>query len=176
MVSHKKLFGEKMKTKESIPVKTRKGVAAIPERLKALDAQEYFAVLATDDGRQPYTSLVAYALTPDMRKVVFATPKNTRKYANIVLRSAHVALLIDTRSKRKKDLLETEAITIIGAAKPVRKGKTWDKLAEMLLKKHPDLEEFLNSSTTALLVVDIAQCVHVSRFQTVSVLDYTSLR
>ena len=160
-----------MTTKEQIPVKTQKGAAVIPERLKALNSEEYFAVLATDDGQQPYTSLVAYALTPDTKKIIFATPKNTRKYTNII-HSANVALLIDNRSKRKKNLLETEAITIIGMAKPVRKGKAWDELAKIFLMKHPDLEEFINSPTTALMAVDITQCVHVSRFQTVSVLDY----
>jgi nitroimidazol reductase NimA-like FMN-containing flavoprotein (pyridoxamine 5'-phosphate oxidase superfamily) len=157
--------------KEQIPVKTQKGVAAIPERMKALNAEEYFAVLATDDGHRPYTSLVAYALTPDTKKIIFATPIKTRKYTNIIS-SANVALLIDNRSKRKKSLMATEAITIIGKAKPVRKGKAWDELAKIFLMKHPDLEEFISFSTTALMAVDIAQCVHVSRFQTVSVLDY----
>jgi heme iron utilization protein len=161
-----------MPIKELIPVNTQKGAAAIPERLQALNTHEYFAVLATDDGQRPYTSLVSFALTPDTKKIIFATPRNTRKYTNIV-RSANVALLIDNRSKIKKNLLKTEAITIIGIAKPVKKGKTWDELARIFLIKHPDLTEFLNSSTTALMAVDIAQCVHVSRFQTVSVLDYT---
>jgi heme iron utilization protein len=161
-----------MTLKEQIPVKTQKGAAAIPERLKVLNTQEYFAVLATDDGRRPYTSLVSFALTPDMKRIIFATPKKTRKYSNII-HSANVALLIDSRSKRKKSLMETEAITIIGMAKPVRKGKAWDEFAKIFLMKHPDLEEFINFSTTALMAVDIAQCVHVSRFQTVSVLDYT---
>ena len=139
------MSGEKMTTKEQIPVKTQKGNAVIPERLKALNAEEYFAVLATDDGHRPYTSLVAYALTPDAKKIIFATPKKTRKYTNIIS-SANVALLIDNRSKRKKNLLETEAITIIGIAKPVRKGKTWDELAKIFLMKHSDLEEFINFS------------------------------
>jgi heme iron utilization protein len=161
-----------MKTKEPIPVKTQKGAAAIPERLKAFNAEEYFAVLATDDGHRPYTSLVAYALTPDTKKIIFATPKKTRKYANIIS-SANVALLIDNRSKRKKSLMETEAITIIGIAKPVRKGKTRDQLATIFLLKHPDLEAFINSPTTALMAINIVQCVHVSHFQTVSVLDFT---
>ncbi len=160
-----------MKTKEQIPVKTQKGAAVIPERLKAFNAEEYFAVLATDDGHRPYTSLIAYALTPDTKKIIFATPKKTRKYTNIIS-SANVALLVDNRSKRKKSLMETEAITIIGMAKPVRKGKAWDEFAKIFLLKHPDLEQFLNYSTTALMAVDITQCVHVSRFQTVSVLDY----
>jgi heme iron utilization protein len=161
-----------MTTKEQIPVKTQKGVAAIPERMKVLNAEEYFAVLATDDGHRPYTSLVAYALTPDTKRVIFATPKKTRKYTNIIS-SASVSFLIDNRSKRKKSLMGTEAITIIGLAKPIRKGKAWDELAKIFLLKHSDLEEFINFPTTALMVVDIAQCVHVSRFQTVSVLDYT---
>jgi nitroimidazol reductase NimA-like FMN-containing flavoprotein (pyridoxamine 5'-phosphate oxidase superfamily) len=161
-----------MKTKEQIPVKTQKGAAAIPERMKALNVEEYFAVLATDDSHRPYTSLVAYALTPDTKKIIFATPKKTRKYTNIIS-SANVSLLIDNRSKRKKNLLATEAITIIGLAKPIRKGKAWDEFAKIFLMKHPDLEEFINFSTTALMAIDIAQCVHVSRFQTVSVLDYT---
>jgi len=161
-----------MKAKEQIPVTTQKGNAVIHERLKALNAEEYFAVLATDDGHRPYNSLVAYALTPDAKKIIFATPKKTRKYTNII-RSAHVALLIDNRSKRKKNLMETEAITIIGTAKPVRKGKTWNEFAKTFLMKHPDFEEFINFPTTALMVVDISQCIHVNRFQTISILDYT---
>jgi len=36
---------------------------------------EYFAVLATDDHGQPYTSLVNFALTPDCKAVIFATPR-----------------------------------------------------------------------------------------------------
>jgi len=158
-----------------IPIQVQKGVAAIPERLKTLDARGHFAVLATDDDGRPYTSLVTYALTPDMRHLVFATPKKTRKYANII-RSSNVALLIDNRSPKKEKLLETEAVTIIGIAKPVRKGKLRDKLVETLLKKHPDLEEFVSSPTTALIVVDITQCVHVNQFQNVTVWNFPESR
>jgi nitroimidazol reductase NimA-like FMN-containing flavoprotein (pyridoxamine 5'-phosphate oxidase superfamily) len=170
---HNGQLGEEMTIKEKIPVETQKGVALIPERLKTFNSKEYFAVLATGDGSQPYTSLIAYALTHDMKKIIFATPRNTRKYTNII-HSANVALLIDNRSKRKKNLLETEAITIIGIAKPVKKGKTWNELAKTFLMKHPDLEEFIKSPATALMAVDITRCLHVGRFQTVSVLDYSN--
>ena len=108
--------------KEKIPVTTRNGKAEIPERLKDLDVKENFAVLATDDAGLPYTSLISYALTPDVKTAIFATPKGTRKYRNI-LNSSQVALLIDNRSKSKHKLMDTEAITIIGTAKHVRKGK-----------------------------------------------------
>ena len=50
--------------------------------LKAFDALR-FAVLATSDNRTPYTSLIAFALTPDRHTLIFATPKATRKYENI---------------------------------------------------------------------------------------------
>jgi len=158
-----------------IPTQVQKGTAAIPERLKTLDAHGHFAVLATEDNGRPYTALVAYALTPDMRQLVFATPKKTRKYANII-RSSNVALLIDNRSLKKRKLLETEAVTIIGIAKPVRKGTLRDKFAGTLLKKHPDLQEFVNSPTTALIVVDITQYIHVNQFQTVTVWNFPESR
>ncbi|OPY70218.1 MAG: Pyridoxamine 5'-phosphate oxidase [Syntrophorhabdus sp. PtaU1.Bin002] len=155
---------------EQVPVTTRKGTVAIPEKLREFDAKEYFGVLATDDAGIPYTSLISYALTPDLKTAIFATPKGTTKYRNI-LHSPQVALLIDNRSKGKHRLLKTEAITIMGAAKHVRKGKTWEKLAEIFLKKHPDLEAFLNSPTTALVAVQILRCIHVGHFQTLSVWD-----
>ena len=155
-------------TKEQIPVTTKKGTVVIPERLKDFDVKEDFAVLATDDNGSPYTSLISYALTPDLRMVIFATPKGTRKYKNI-LNSSQVALLIDNRSKSKHRLLETEAITVIGAAKYVRKGKKWDELSRIFLRKHPDLEEFIHASTTALMAVQIIECIHVGHFQTLSV-------
>lgn len=157
---------------EQIPVTTKKGTVAIPERLKDFDAKENFAVLATDDTGSPYASLISYALTPDLKTVIFATPKDTRKYRNI-LNSSQVALLIDNRSTSKYGLMETEAITIIGIAKNVRRGKKWDELSKVFLRKHPDLEEFLHAQTTALIAVKITGCVHVSHFQTLSVWNST---
>lgn len=153
---------------EQVPVTTRKGTVAIPEKLREFDAKEYFGVLATDDAGMPYTSLISYALTPDLKTAIFATPKDTTKYKNI-LHSPQVALLIDNRSKGKNRLLKTEAITIIGTAKHVRKGKTWEKLAEIFLTKHPDLKEFLNAATTALMAMQIGRCIHVGHFQTLSI-------
>jgi heme iron utilization protein len=159
--------------RNTIPHETKKGKVAIPGRLQVLNVTEAFAVLATNDNGQPYTSLVSYALTPDMRKVVFATPKKTSKYKNI-LSSSRVALLIDNRSQKANKLLATEAVTVMGTAKLIRKGKAWDVLAEILLAKHPDLGEFLYAPTTALIGVDILQCIHVGHFQTISIWNCAS--
>jgi heme iron utilization protein len=151
----------------SIPAKTKRGSVSVPERLEVLNQRERHAVLSTDSKGQPYSSLVAFALLPDLKKAVFATPKATLKYENI-LENPHVALLIDTRSNREGDLMGAEAITIIGRAKPIRRGKTWNDLSRILLQKHPGLTKFVRSATTALVLIEASRCIHVSQFQTVS--------
>ena len=149
-----------------IPNTTSQGAVVVSQRLKRLDQAEPFAVLATDDGGSPYTSLVAFAVTPDMRHVVFATPKATRKYRNIKARK-DVSLLVDNRAA-SRDLMKAEAITIVGLAAPLRRGRQWQEMAAVLLEKHPHLQEFIFSTSTALVSIDVTEYVHVSRFQTVS--------
>jgi nitroimidazol reductase NimA-like FMN-containing flavoprotein (pyridoxamine 5'-phosphate oxidase superfamily) len=155
---------------EKVPSTTRKGSVLIPERLKVLDRMEYFAVLATADDGQPYTSLVNFALTPDCKAIIFATPRATRKYRNMI-KTKSVALLIDSRSKKTKNLMGTEAVTVIGNARPLRRGKAWEAFVNIYIRKHPDLAEFVYSPSTAFMVVDAIRCVHVSQFQTISVWD-----
>ena len=157
-----------MMKKEQVPSKTKKGFVSVPERMKALDETECFAVLATDEGGRPYTSLINFAFTVDLKKVIFATPRETRKYKNI-LKTHHISLLIDNRSKTRKNLMETEAVTVIGTAHPIRKGKVREELAAIFLKKHPDLESFIQSPSTVLIVLEANRCIHVSKFQTISV-------
>lgn len=160
-----------MTEKRDIPKKTSKGVVSVPDRLKLFDKNERFAVLATDDRGRPYASLVSYAVTPDLKKVIFATPRETQKYRNII-QARDVSLLIDNRGKAgSKGIMEAEAITIIGVAKPLRRGETWEKMAGIFLKKHPGLEEFIKATSTALIVVEAVRCIHVGHFQTVSVWD-----
>jgi nitroimidazol reductase NimA-like FMN-containing flavoprotein (pyridoxamine 5'-phosphate oxidase superfamily) len=158
-----------MTRQEDIPTITKKGSASVPERLKVFDKHERFAVLATDDNGRPYTSLVTYAVTPELNRIIFATPRGTQKYKNI-MQSKNVALLIDNRTKKgKKTIMEAEAITIVGVARPLRRGKKWDEMAALFLKKHPGLEGFIRAETTALIIVDAIRCIHVGQFQTVSV-------
>lgn len=139
----------------------------VPERLREMNDLERFAVLATQEEGRPYASLVAYALSPDLRTVIFATPKNTRKYKNIV-KVDHVALLIDNRP-RGLPIAKGEAVTLTGRAKFLRKGRERDEMVRAYLDKHPDLKDFVESPTTALVALRIDQAVHVCDFQTVTV-------
>ena len=153
--------------KRSIPLQKTSGSADVPARLRALNRSQRHAVLATDGKGQPYTSLVAFALTDDASGIIVATPKKTRKYRNII-RNNRVSLLIDTRTNSARGYLQSEAMTILGTATPVRKSRKRDALAGLLVKKHPALADFVQSSSTALVFVTLEKVLHVGRFQIVS--------
>jgi nitroimidazol reductase NimA-like FMN-containing flavoprotein (pyridoxamine 5'-phosphate oxidase superfamily) len=161
------------KTRRTIPDKVTKGNVSVIERLFSIDISQPHAVLATESNGQPYTSLVAYALSPDARGIVFTTPKSTRKHRNI-LKNKKVSLLIDTRTNTERDYLNAESVTILGKAYPVRKGKKWIALSRILLKKHPRLADIMDSPETTLVLIRITTCIHVSQFQSVTVWNVKS--
>ena len=127
-----------------------------------------FAVLATSDEGRPYTSLIAYALTPDCRTVIFATKKATQKYRNLKEQPS-VSILIDNRSQTPQDLGHAEAVTLLGTAKPLRAGARKEEYTGIFTARHPQLADFVNDPGTALLAMTIEQAVHVTQFQNVSV-------
>lgn len=147
-----------------IPVNVSPGSADVPERLRALDNSQPHAVLATVSDGLPYTSLVAFRFTSDLKGIIFATPRATRKYRSI-LKNRNVSVLVDNRSNTLNDYLGAEAVTAAGTARPVRRGRKRDKLAVLLMEKHPALKEFINAPGTALVLVDISVYQHVGGFQ-----------
>lgn len=155
------------KQKKIIPDKVSKGNISVLDRLRVLNKKQRHAVLATYSNGQPYTSLMSYALTHDMKGVILITPRLTRKYKNI-LKNNKVSLLIDTRSNLEKGYLNAESITILGNAQPAKKGNKWSKLAQIFLKKHPKLIDFVYSPETAIILIEIKHCFHVTKFQEVS--------
>ena len=54
------------KTAEPIPTRVSKSSVPVINRLRILNKTQMHAVLATDSNGQPYTSLIAFALTPDL--------------------------------------------------------------------------------------------------------------
>ncbi len=145
-----------------------KGNVTIPERLAEMNVARRSAVLATSSNDHPYTSLVAFALTPDFKGALFATPRNTLKYRNLV-KSPNVALLIDNRTNTTQDLIDAEAVTIIGRAKKLRRGKRQDELMKIFLEKHPILDAFVKAKNTTLIYIEVKRYIHVSSFQSVTV-------
>lgn len=158
-----------MKTKsELVPSRRTEGSADALAKLRKIAARQLYAVLAVSAGGAPYVSLVAFALAADGRRLLFATPKETRKYRS--LRSnPRVSLLVDTRTNTGRDYLGAESVTVEGRARTLRQGRRREEMAEVLRRRHPRLGLFLDSPATAVVLVEITQVVHAGRFQEVSV-------
>lgn len=138
------------------------------DRIHALLESQPLAVLSTQRDGQPYSSLMAFAHTDDLKRMIVATGTSTRKYQNIITES-RVSLLVDNRSNREEDFHEAAALTIMGVAKPVEHDErpVYEKL---YLGRHPYLEKFLLSPSTTFFKIEIHHYLLVTRFQ--SVMEY----
>jgi nitroimidazol reductase NimA-like FMN-containing flavoprotein (pyridoxamine 5'-phosphate oxidase superfamily) len=152
---------------DKIPFNKTQGNVDVQERLHILNKKQRHAVLATDSDGQPYTSLVAFALTPDAKGLLFATPKQTTKYKNM-LKNRKVSLLIDSRKNTAKGYMASEAVSIMGTASAVRKGTIREKLTGVFIGKHPELAGFVNATSTAVILVAFDKIIHAGKFQTVT--------
>ncbi|MHB0999201.1 MAG: pyridoxamine 5'-phosphate oxidase family protein [Armatimonadota bacterium] len=123
-------------------------------------SSQMLAVLATCSDDHPYTSLVAFTASSDLKKIYFATFRSTRKFVNLI-HNARISMLIDNRSNQQSDFLEGIAVTVIGSVNETAK----DEAAELFLQKHPDLKDFIDSSDTALMEVRVERYLLVSKFQ-----------
>jgi len=141
------------------------GASQLRVLLKDLFASPKLAVLATHRDWQPYSNLVAFATTNHLKYVLFATPRATRKYANIAADS-RVAMLMDNRSNREDDLHSAVAVTATGKAEEPRATEK-NRYVEIYLRKHAHMREFLLSPNCALLKVEVDAYYVVSRFQNV---------
>ncbi len=135
----------------------------LESEVRNLLASQEVAVLSTQEQDHPYLNLVAFAETCDLRTLLFATPRATRKYGNLSSKSG-VALLVDNRSNDATDIREAMAVTVIGIAFEVPDSER-ERFERVYLEKQPHMEEFLSSPSTALIKVDVESYLLVSRFR-----------
>lgn len=140
----------------------------VREKIHALLSSQRLAVLSTQRDGQPYSSLMAFAFTDDLKNIVIATGKSTRKHQNIV-QECRVSLLVDNRSNSDDDFSAATALTVLGQAQRIEEAER-PLYAKLYLSRHPSLESFLASPATALLKVRVSHYLLVSRFQ--SVMEY----
>jgi nitroimidazol reductase NimA-like FMN-containing flavoprotein (pyridoxamine 5'-phosphate oxidase superfamily) len=137
---------------------------ALSEILEILDEQR-FAVLSTHSDGQPYASLVAFSVTRDIRKILFCTPRSTRKYANLSC-DARVAMLVHNSHNAAIDCEQAVSVTATGAAIEIRGDQPGEERATFLAK-HPDLEDFVTDPLNAFMSVEVSDYHFVRRFQDV---------
>jgi nitroimidazol reductase NimA-like FMN-containing flavoprotein (pyridoxamine 5'-phosphate oxidase superfamily) len=141
------------------------------ETLAALLASQRSAVLATQRDGQPYCSLMAFAASGDLRTLIIATLRTTRKYANLAA-EPRVALLVDNRANQTADNQAALAVTVMGTAAEVDPGAR-GRLEQMLLAKHPHLKDFVRSPDCAIVRIQVEKYYLVRRFQEVVELAIT---
>jgi heme iron utilization protein len=87
-------------------------------QMKALFTGQGLAIVSTQEHGQPYCNLVAFASTDDLKHLIFATNRATRKFANID-ENPRVSMLIDNRSNRISDFHEAVAVNAVGLAEEI---------------------------------------------------------
>lgn len=142
---------------------------ALRARVDHLFNTQLQGVLATQQHAQPYTSLMAFAHTPDLRYLIFATYRDTQKHANLLLNSA-VSFLIDNRSNDPADYQHAMAISVCGSAQAVPVDER-ARFLSIYLAKHPTLREFASTPDCALLRIVVSCYRVVSEFQAVELLS-----
>lgn len=136
--------------------------------LKDFFLSQPLAVLATYGKGQSYGSLVAFAETDNLKSLLFATMRDTRKFANLI-ENPMIALVMDNRANREADFHHAIAVTATGTVEEAGALEK-DLLMKLYLSKHPYLEDFVTSPSCALLKLDVATYFIVRDFQKVTVL------
>ena len=137
----------------------------IKKRLKDLFVSQNLAVLATHQDGQPYTSLVAFAATDDLKHIFFVTPRTTRKFANLTADS-RVAVLVNSSINQPSDFHQAVSVTVVGSAEEIN-GPEREQHLQNYVAKHPHLVDFAKSPTCALVRVTAKSYYMVKNFQNV---------
>lgn len=138
----------------------------VRNKIKEMLDSESFAVLSTQGEGQPYSSLISFAFSEDLRTIIFATPSKTRKF-DLISKSDRVSILIDNRSTNPESINNISAITLTGKATIITDAEKALRWSEILISAHPHLEAFVKSPTTSIITVDVFKYFYVKRFQEV---------
>jgi len=120
-------------------------------------------VLATFDGGQPYTSLMAFVPQAGRGSLLLVSRRNSRKYRNL---TAHpqVALLLDNRTQPLEDFMTVTAVTAVGAVCEVG-GEEEESGRRRFILRHPEMEGFVRDPECALFRLQVAEYIVVTAFE-----------
>ena len=135
------------------------------EKLTRLFDSQLIAVLGTSSDDDPYTCLVGFKFTSDLRNVIFATMRNRLKYRQISS-NPRVSLIIDDRKNSPSDFNHATSATIAGTAIDTEEPER-AMLADMLIEKHPFLSDFVKDSNCAIMKVMVEKMYIVGDFEKV---------
>lgn len=128
-----------------------------------LDSQ-LFCVLTTnlEDTSFPYSSLIAFLNSDDLKYIYFATSRKTTKFSNL-LSDPKICMFFDNRSNELEDVSNAITATVLGKVEELDKEKN-ERILNQLIQKYPQLEDFVKSASTAFLRMDVEEYVVVHSF------------
>ncbi|MFW9852627.1 MAG: pyridoxamine 5'-phosphate oxidase family protein, partial [Candidatus Thorarchaeota archaeon] len=118
-------------------------------RINNLLESQLFCVLTTNlkDSNFPYSSLIAFFHTPDLKHIYFATSRKTTKFANL-LSDPKVCIFFDNRSNELEDVIETVSATVLGKVEELNKEREIELISQFI-DKYPQLKDFVQNIDTA---------------------------
>jgi len=138
-------------------------------RIKSLLYSQLYGVLSTQgEEGVPHASIIAFASADDLSAIVFATPRNTRKYDNMLARD-RIAFFIDDRRASGKEIMDASGVEAQGRVRELR-GKERDDYRAIYVARHPDMASFADAPGSALMLLDVERYDMVDHFQHVLVL------
>jgi nitroimidazol reductase NimA-like FMN-containing flavoprotein (pyridoxamine 5'-phosphate oxidase superfamily) len=121
------------------------------EKIKALAREKDICVLATVSGKNPYCSLMAYAVDENVIEFYMTTSRLTKKFTNIK-NNPNVSLLIDSRETIPRT--NAQALTVSGKCEIISSHETKNQtIKEKLLARHPHLKLILNAPYSEILCI-----------------------
>ncbi len=138
------------------------------DTIHELMTSQPYAVLCTQGDGQPYGSVIAFTVNPQLNAAVFATPIDTHKY-RLLCACEQVALVVDNRADAQPDDNSCiDALTATGRAVQLCQVDEIELWQRALCKKHPLMQEFICATGNAFFRIDIQRYIHVTRLNEVS--------
>jgi uncharacterized pyridoxamine 5'-phosphate oxidase family protein len=117
--------------------------------------------------KQPYSDIMAFMPYDNYRSIIFITARTTRKYSNLK-NHPECSMFIDDRRNKTSDCLKAHGVNASGKACELKPGLESAQIAQMFLKRHPALEDFIKSPTVAIFKLAVDTYYFVENFQEVT--------
>lgn len=135
-------------------------------KIKKLLDEAFSSVLATQMDDQPYANLVAILPYQECRSIIFATPRTTKKYANLK-KQPKASILADNRLNNASDFADSNCCTACGQASEIINETELQEVRPTFIARHPMLKDFINNPDTAIFVLKVKVYYFVENFQEV---------
>ena len=109
--------------------------------------------------------LVSFVSSDDLKTIIFATLKESRKYENIQ-ENKKVSILIGSQKNIIEDYKDAKALSFYGIVKKIS-NKQSSEYKKLYLRKHPHFAEFLSDPQCELMAIKVKKITLSMRFQEV---------